>query len=69
MNKLKVIWFFTVSFIIIIWNVIKGNEWHMGYFDFHYGDDENGTPIRKQLIAMKQHGSFNIYWQDLRRNK
>lgn len=65
MYKLKIIWFFIVAFSVIIWNIIKGNEWHMGYFDFHYGNDKKGRPIRKQLIAKKRCGGFDIYWQDL----
>jgi len=66
MQRLKVIWFFIVSFSVIIWNVSKGNEWHMGFFDFHYGDDKNGMPIRKQLIVKKRCGGFDVYWQDMR---
>ena len=65
MRKLQVIWFFVVAFAVIIWNVIKGHEWHMAYFDFHLGDDDKGRPIRKQLIAKKRCESFEIYWQDL----
>lgn len=64
-HKFKIIWFWIVAFSVIIWNSIKGNEWHMMYANFHLGNDENGNPIRRQLIAKRGIESFDVYWQDL----
>ena len=66
MNKIRIIWFWIVAFSVIIWNVIKGNQWNLVYVDFHFGDDfKTGKTIRKQLIAKKTTDSLDIYWQDL----
>lgn len=65
-TKLRIIWFWLVAFSVIAWNTLKGNEWNMVYVDFHLGDDKLGRPIRKQLIAKRRIGGFDIYWQDLR---
>ena len=50
--------FWIISFSVIIYNCIKGNEWHMIYADFHFGDDDSGRPIRKQLIAKRKCGEL-----------
>lgn len=42
---------------------MKNNGWHMITVDFHCGDNENGTTIRKKLIAMKRSGRLEIFWQ------
>ena len=65
MRKLKMIKFWCVAFALILWNASKGNDWHMVYIDFHFGDGKNGKPIRKQLIAKQAAESLDIYWQDL----
>ena len=65
MRKLRLIWFWCVAFIVIIWNILKGNKWHMIYIDFHFGNKEDGSTIRKQLIAKQGVNSCDIYWQDL----
>lgn len=65
MQKLKIVWFWMVAFTIIIKETLKGNDWHMVYVDFHYGDKPDGRPIRKQLIAKRTVSGFNIGWQDL----
>ena len=66
MQKLKIIKFWCIAFGVIIWNTLKGNNWHMLYADFHYGDDKiTGQPIRKRLIARRSMSSYDIYWQDL----
>ena len=64
MRKVRVLYFWVVAFSCIAWNVLKGNEWSMVYVDLHCGDNANGSPIRKQLIAKKSFGSLDIYWQD-----
>ena len=66
MNKLKILKFWVVAFYVIIKNTLRNNEWHMIYVDFHYGDDQEGFPIRKQLVARRTASSFDIYWQDLK---
>ena len=65
-DVLRMIWFWIVSFSVIIYNTIKGNEWNMVYVDFHLGDESSGRPIRKQLIAKRSVDGFGIYWQDLK---
>ena len=41
-----------------------GNNWHMIIADFHLGDDENGRPRRKKLVAMlKTDGRLTVEWQ------
>ena len=65
MIKFKLLKFWIIAFITIIYQTIKGNEWHMIYVDFHYGDDEKGRPIRKQLIARRTSSGLDLHWQDL----
>jgi hypothetical protein len=65
MRRLKIAWFWAVAFSVLVWNILKGNTWHMIYVDFHLGDYPDGRPIRKQLIAKRRVGGFDIYWQDL----
>ncbi len=64
MEKLRIIKFWCIAFVVIIWNTLKGNHWHMIYVDFQLGEWGNKT-IRKQLIAKRTVKGFNIYWQDL----
>ena len=68
-NKVKLVKFWTIAFGVIIFNVVKGNEWQMIYCDFHIGDNKNGTPKRKQLIAKKSYNDCSIYWQDSQPSK
>lgn len=65
MPKLNIIKFWVIAFSVIIRETLKGNNWNMIYADFHLGDTEDGRPIRKQLIAKRSVGSFDLYWQDL----
>ena len=64
-RNIKLIWFFVVSFTVIIWNILIGHDWHVLYCDFHVGDDERGLPLRKQLIAKRTATGCKLYWQDL----
>ena len=66
--KIRMVWFCTVAFSVMLWNTINGREWHMIYADFHVGDDEDGRPRRKQLIARRTCGGAEIYWQDIGRD-
>jgi len=54
-----------VAFKTMIEQIIKGNEWNIIYIDFHLGDKEDGSPIRKQLVAKRDVNGFSIYWQDI----
>lgn len=63
-TKLKVLWFWVVSFYMIISQSMKGNEWHFVYADFHCGDDEKGFPIRKRLTARRTVSGLTLAWQD-----
>lgn len=65
-QRLRMVWFWIVAFRIIIWNTLKGNSWHLIQGDFHLGDSEDGSPIRKNLIAKRSCNGLEIYWQDLR---
>ena len=61
-NKIKELWFWIVAFSIIIWQVLKGNTWHMVHVDIELGQNEDGSPIRDRLIAMKRTGRLDVYW-------
>lgn len=65
MNKIKIILFWVKAFYTIINETLKNNNWHMIYVDFQYGITENGTPMRKQLIAKRNFSSFDVYWQNI----
>ena len=64
-RKLNIVRFWIVAFYTIIRETLKGNEWNMVYVDIHFGDNEDGIPIRKQLIARRMGEGFTVYWQDL----
>lgn len=57
--------FWVVAFAVIIYQVVKGNDWHMVYVNFHCGDYGNGRPIRKQLIAKRSVKGLDMYWVQL----
>lgn len=63
MIKLKVIKFWCVAFFVLLWHTLKNNNWHMAVVDFHMGDDKDGRPIRKRLIARKTVADLRIEWQ------
>lgn len=66
LTRFKVFKFWIIAFSVIMWNVLKGNHWNMAYIDFHLGDDTNGNPIRKQLVARRSCNSLDIYWQEVK---
>ena len=68
MNKLRVLRFWIIAFSVLIFNTLKGNNWHMIFADFHFGDNERGIPIRKRLIAQQHYRTLDVYWQDLTRD-
>ena len=65
LRKLEIIKFWCIAFAIIIFNTLKNKHWNMIYADFEMGTEKNGRAIRKQLIAKRRFGGFDIYWQDL----
>lgn len=59
MRKIRIIWFWIVAFNIIVWNVLRGKEWHMVMVDYEVGE-ENGVPVRRRMRAWKRCGSLDI---------
>ena len=59
-QTLKIIKFWIIAFSLIMWNVLRGRQWNMVYVDFDFGGQK-----RKQYIAKRSCGSYDIYWQDL----
>lgn len=64
-KKFRIIWFWLVAFRILLWNTLKGNDWHFIMVDLHLGDESDGRPIRKKLIAKRSVHGFDIYQDDI----
>jgi len=59
MEKLSIIKFWIVAFSVIIYQCVKGNDWHSVSVYIHTGDNENG-PITKNYSAMKTADGFKF---------
>ena len=64
MNKLRILWFWTRSFVLLAKLTLKGKDWHRIYVDLHMEDEPNGRTKRRQLIAHKTCDGLEIYWQE-----
>ena len=64
-QKLRILKFCVIAFSVLMWNTLKNNNWHMIYVDLHLGDNLDGSPNRRRLIAKKTTYGLELLWEDM----
>ena len=60
---MEMIWFWVKAIFYILCKTATRCDWHMILVDIHDGDDEEGNPMRKRLIARRTVHGAQVEWQ------
>ena len=64
MKIIKEVKFWIVAFSCIIYQTLKNRRWHMIFVDIETGQDKQGHPMRKKLIARRTCLGLELIWQE-----